>query len=244
MSASIAPPSPDAGLASLDTPLEPERLFSLSTYLQECGEAEKAALAHKLHDELGGTLSTLKWELEEIPEMLVSPEHDHKELRKKLDRVIRSVEGTFDSVRRLASELRPTLLDEFGLVAAIKWYAREFEERTGIKARCDCPPEPRHVTPERGTAIFRIVQEALTNVLRHSGATEVVITLQHNAHCCLTVHDNGHGITDEERSKPTSLGLLGMRERVALIGGEINIEGSPGKGTTVTVMIPEEEGGS
>jgi two-component system sensor histidine kinase UhpB len=220
-----------------------DQLRALSARLRSIREEEGSRISRELHDELGGTLSTLKWELEEMAEPLSSPSSipDRDDLRAKLEHVILSVDGAFESVRRLASELRPTLLDEFGLVEAIKWHSREFEERTGIKTRCDCPPEPSYITAERATAVFRIVQEALTNVLRHSGASEVVITLAHNSHCWLTVRDNGRGITDNERSNPTSLGLLGMRERVALIGGEFNIEGSPGKGTTLTVAIPREE---
>ena len=143
------------------------------------------------------------------------------------------------AVRRIGTELRPGLLDDLGLVAALEWQAQEFQKRTGI--RCEFISEQRDVPlpPEASTALFRICQEALTNASRHAHATQVHIGLREEAGTLvLTVGDNGLGITEQDLAHRTSLGLLGMRERALRLGGEVAIAGRPREGTTVTVRIP------
>jgi signal transduction histidine kinase len=143
-------------------------------------------------------------------------------------------------VRRIATELRPGILDDLGLVAAVEWAAEEFEARTGTKCRLDLPEDDIVIDPERTTAIFRIFQETLTNITRHAEATEVDVRLaREDGNIVLEVRDNGRGIGEEELSAGRSLGILGMRERALLLGGELTIRGVPGKGTTVKVLIPE-----
>ena len=143
------------------------------------------------------------------------------------------------AIRRIASELRPSVLDDLGLVAAIEWQAQQFQARTGIVCHCDCSLEKVELTEEQSTAVFRIFQEALTNVLRHAQATKVDIKInKEHGYFALSVSDNGKGITESEKSEQQSLGILGMRERAHLIGGEIDIKGVERKGTVVIVRVP------
>jgi signal transduction histidine kinase len=130
-------------------------------------------------------------------------------------------------------------LDDLGLAAAIEWQAEQFQERTGIVFRCDCSLENLELSKERSTALFRISQEALTNILRHALATEVDIVMKADAgEFVLTIRDNGRGISDAEKSASQSLGLLGMQERANLVGGSIDISADEGNGTVVTVRVP------
>jgi signal transduction histidine kinase len=135
--------------------------------------------------------------------------------------------------------LRPGVLDDLGLIAAIEWQVQDFENRTGITCVFNSSTEEIDLDQDRSTAVFRIFQEALTNVSRYANATRVKINLEAGADVLiLRIEDNGKGIKESEVSHPKSLGLLGMRERVLLFGGNVKISGSPGKGTTVTVLIP------
>jgi signal transduction histidine kinase len=135
--------------------------------------------------------------------------------------------------------LRPSVLDDLGLVAAIEWQAQQFQARTGIVCYCDCSLEKVELTEAQSTAVFRILQEALTNVLRHAQATRVDIKIsKENDVLALSISDNGKGIPEGETSDQQSLGILGMRERAHLIRGEIDIKGVDGKGTVVIVRVP------
>jgi signal transduction histidine kinase len=130
-------------------------------------------------------------------------------------------------------------LEEFGLAEALRWYGQQFQARTGIAVHWDSTVEAVNLNREQTAAIFRIFQETLTNVLRHAQATKVDIKIKHEGgHCVLTISDNGRGITEAELTGPQSLGLVGMRERAKLLGGEINIEGAEGQGTTITLRVP------
>jgi signal transduction histidine kinase len=156
--------------------------------------------------------------------------------------ILRLADSTIQVVRRIVTELRPGVLDDLGLVAAIEWQAQEFQGRMGI--RCDFASDRSDfpLDSQAGTAVFRICQETLTNVARHAQATRVTISLREEAgNLVLTVADNGRGITEQEIADRTSLGLLGMRERAFLVSGEVSIGGRPGKGTTVRVRIPLRE---
>ena len=153
--------------------------------------------------------------------------------------MMRLTDATVDTVRRISSELRPSILDDLGLAEAIEWQAQQFQARTGIVCHCDCALDNVEFNQEQSTAVFRIVQEALTNSLRHAQATRVDTALKEEAgEVVLTITDNGRGITADEKEGPRSLGLLGMRERAHLIGGRVDITGVEGKGTTVAIRIP------
>ncbi len=218
-----------------------EQLRALSARVQSAREQEGIRIARELHDELGAELSSLKWDLEDVVEVM-SGSTDLSQLgplRKRIEAMIELTDTTVDSIRRIASELRPIALDELGLNEAIEWQARQFQERTGIIIQCDCTLENVDLSREQSTAAFRICQEALTNILRHAQATRVNIQLkEQEGSFILTISDNGRGITDDEKSGQRTLGLLGMRERAHLIGGKISIKGSSGKGTVITVRIP------
>ena len=150
------------------------------------------------------------------------------------------MDQTILSVRRIATELRPGILDDLGLVAAVEWAAEEFEARTGTRCLLDLPDGDIVIDPERTTAIFRIFQETLTNVTRHAEATQVEVRLgREDGNIVLEVRDNGRGIDPEQLSTGGSLGILGMQERALLLGGELTISGAPGKGTIVKVVIPD-----
>ncbi len=207
--------------------------------MQSAREEEGTRIARELHDELGGALTSLKWDLEGF-EKVISESKEQSQLqglREKIEGMLRLSETTISAVRRISSELRPSVLDDLGLAVAIEWQARQFQARTGII--CHYEVENLDLDREQSTAIFRILQEALTNILRHAQATRVEIAIkEESGEIVLTVSDNGRGITEGEKSRLQSLGLLGMRERAHLIGGEIDIIGVDGGGTVVTVRVP------
>jgi signal transduction histidine kinase len=158
---------------------------------------------------------------------------------------LKLLDQTIQSVRRIGTELRPGILDDMGLVAALEWAAEDFQTRTGTRCQINLPDVDTALDPERATALFRIFQETLTNVARHADATQVDVRLgKENGNLILEVGDNGKGISDEELTAKTSLGILGMRERVLLLGGTLTISGTPGKGTTVRVLIPASRQGA
>jgi len=143
------------------------------------------------------------------------------------------------TVRRISAELRPGVLDDLGLVPALEWQAREWQERTGIECAVTSEVGAIQIGREPGTALFRIFQETLTNVARHAGATKVTSGLRcEDGAILLEIRDNGRGVTADEVRHSKSLGLLGMRERAKMLGGEFRIAGEPARGTTVTVRIP------
>ena len=149
------------------------------------------------------------------------------------------IDETIHAVRRIATELRPGLLDTAGLPAALKWQTNEFQKQTGIQCRVNVAIRDPILDQDLNTAFFRIFQETLTNIVRHAGATEVGVRLTEAAeHFVLEVKDNGRGISESEILNTKSIGLIGMRERAALLGGEVRLRGEPGRGTTVSVRIP------
>lgn len=149
------------------------------------------------------------------------------------------VDSTITSVQRIVAELRPGVLDDLGLVAAIEWQCRDFQRRTGIVCHCTVSHEDLRVDPEQATAVFRICQEALTNVTRHAQATEVQVCLEdQEAGLVLRVRDNGRGIPQDHLTDARSFGLLGMRERAGLLGGDVQIETQEGNGTTIVLQLP------
>jgi signal transduction histidine kinase len=215
---------------------------NLSRHLQTVREEERKGIAREIHDELGQNLTTLKLHLslliEDLPEEYVA-------LRAKFRGIIEDIDGTIQSVKRLISDLRPGLLDDLGLVAAIEWQSEEFQRRTGI--RCDLQRDPPDffLDADRSTAIFRIFQETLTNIARHAHADRVSIRLRtDDKEIILTVRDNGRGITAENIDDPRSFGLMGIRERAHYWGGSAEFRGEAGIGTAVRVVIPFERTGA
>jgi signal transduction histidine kinase len=153
--------------------------------------------------------------------------------------MIEVIDTTLNAVLRISSELRPTILDDLGLLEAIEWQAQQFEARTGIACQIDALVERVDLSRDKATAVFRVLQEALTNVLRHAHATKVTITIaQENAAFAFEIRDNGRGITELERVGSRSLGLIGMRERAHLAGGTIEITGNGERGTVLTLRVP------
>ena len=209
---------------------------ALSVRIQTVREEERAHIAREIHDELGQALTGLKMELAALGKA-VKPRQ--KRLARRIDPMLQTVDHTIDLVRRIASELRPGVLDVLGVAAAIEWQARDFQARSGIRCRVTSRLGDRTLDQEMSTTIFRIFQESLTNVARHARARKVRVHLAEvKGRVILKVWDDGRGITESERSSVRSLGLVGMRERAALLGGEVTVKGVPGRGTTVLVSIP------
>jgi signal transduction histidine kinase len=222
------------------------RLRLLSERLQSAREEERIRIARDIHDELGQALTCLKIDLSWLHRRLrvnADSRNDRTarplSLREKTKAMLKSIDGTMDAVGRISAELRPALLDDLGLLAAIEWQVQEFQKRTGIRCGLTLPSRNPVLEPGRSTALFRICQEILTNVARHSKATRVRILLKRErSGMVLKVQDNGRGITRDEISDRGSIGLLGIRERALFWGGEVRIRGIPGRGTRVAVKIP------
>ncbi len=213
-----------------------EQLRDLSAHLQSVREEERVEVARRIHDELGQTCTALKMDLAWLKSKLPKSQ---KPLRKKADSMLSLTDSAIKAVKVISTELRPTLLDDLGLVAAIEWAAGQFRERTGIE--CTISAQPEEMTVEKGLSVtlFRVFQEALTNVARHADATEVKTTLRERDGLLeLKVKDNGKGITPEQVTDPKAYGLVGMRERLLSWGGELTIQGGKTKGTTLTASVP------
>src|SRR5918999_772752 len=203
-------------------------LHSVALRLELAREEERARVARELHDELGQVLTSLKlefmWLVDELRRTEPKP---GVQLVNKLQSLIGLIEVSIQSVRQIAGDLRPAVLDHLGLREAIEWEATKFEARTGIRCRLSWELKNEPADRTRQLAMFRILQEALTNVVRHAHAGAVLI-----------IRDNGRGITKPELASVESIGLLGMTERARLLGGRVTIAGSPGRGTSVTVNVP------
>ena len=212
-----------------------EQLRTLTNYWQTSIEAERTTIAREIHDDFGQSMTALKMDLNWLENRL--PKDD-----KRIERIHgmnKLVDDSITLMRRIATQLRPNLLDDLGLNAALEWQAKEFSRRSGIRCGLNLPEIDLDLNPNMSTSVFRIFQESLTNINRHAQATQVTVTLeQKDRTMILTIQDDGRGIIEKEITASHSLGLLGMRERAAQWGGEVNIQGAPGKGTTVTVRIP------
>lgn len=213
-----------------------EKLRGLAARLQAAREQERAVWAREIHDELSGTLTALKMDLSLLPDRAA---RDHNLFLEKLGSMAGLIDRTLDRVHSIVTELRPVVLDKLGLVAAIEWQTREFHERSGIACDTRLPEREIELDSDRSTALFRILQEALTNVVRHANATRVVIDLRSEAgSLILSIQDNGKGIDEKSIHAHTSMGLLGMRERALSFGGATEVAAQPGGGTRVSVRIP------
>ncbi|MDO9226373.1 MAG: histidine kinase [Pseudomonadota bacterium] len=210
-----------------------QQLRGLSAHLDQVREDERLHLAREIHDELGQKLTALRFEVAMLG-MKTHPAH----IALVATSLLRQVDETIESVRAIASDLRPAVLD-LGLVAVIEWQLRQFGKRTGIKYVLNVSDEEITLDNARATAIFRIVQESLTNIVRHAAASKVVVTLSKlGSNLRLQVEDNGIGLSADAQSKPSSFGLVGMRERALLLEGTLEISGKPGQGTKLELSVP------
>jgi len=227
--------------AAKELALSQSRLRALSEKLRLALEEERTKISRELHDELGQSLTVLKFDLEAIRDPATGGVGSPSE---RVENMVRLVDSILTAVKRVSRDLRPGILDDLGLAAAIEWQGKEFQKRTGILCEVLVDPEDLVADSDLSTALFRIFQETLTNVARHAGGTRVEAVLQQkNGALSLEVRDNGRGITEEEGSGAKSLGLLGIRERVQYLGGKVRIEGAPGAGTLVAVTIPARKEG-
>lgn len=219
-----------------------EELRALTEHQRTLRELEQKRVSREIHDELGQALTSLKMKIHLLVRRIrdrsagaVSP----GELEDKLADLSELVDGTITSVRRISSELRPSILDDFGLVAAIEWQASQFEQEMEIPCLLRSSTDKLELDSETEVAMFRIIQEALTNIARHAAATKVSITLRSLPdHLLIRVEDNGRGIDLRKDNKKQSLGILGMKERSRLIGAALSIGPRRGGGTTVELKIP------
>jgi signal transduction histidine kinase len=209
---------------------------NLSAYLQAAREEERRSIAREIHDELGQALTTMKLELSLLREEVLQ---DATAATQRIQSLKDRVDETIHAVKSIITKLRPGLLDDLGLPAAIEWQAKDFQQHTGIVCEVFTDPEEMNINTEISTAMFRIFQETLTNITRHSSATRVTVNLlQTDDALKLQVHDNGRGITSEEIHDPKSFGLIGIRERAQYWHGTVEINGTPEAGTTIVVQFP------
>ncbi len=214
-------------------------LRNLSTHLQAVKEEESIRIAREIHDELGQNLTALKMDISWLNIKLAQQD---SEIKNKLKSVKTLIDETIKTVQQIAYELRPIILDDLGLVAAIEWQVEELENRTDLKISLLIDSKSIHISQDRAIILFRIFQESMTNILRHSKATKVVIHLyEDNNKIFLEIQDNGIGIETNKIFASDSLGLIGMRERVRSCGGTLDISGKANKGTLVSVTIPKNK---
>ncbi len=219
--------------------LSNDQLRELSARIEAIQEVERTSIARELHDELGQALTALLLDVAWLEKRVRERRLDRPAFLARLDRMGLTVDATIAGIRRISAELRPGVLDELGLPAALDWGAHEFSDRTGIACVVRSTLGDRPVARDTTTALFRIAQECLTNVARHARARKTEVTLaEGDGVLVLAVTDDGRGIEEAEISSPHSLGILGMRERARSLGGELAVEGRPGEGTRVTVRLP------
>lgn len=213
-----------------------EAIRELTGHIQNIREEERSHIAREIHDELGQQLTVLKMDVSWLNKKVG---HSDEMVANKLKSLAEMLDGTVKTVRRISSELRPSLLDDLGLVAAIDWYLKEFSRRSGIGTIFEEPELELDIPDKFKTGLYRIFQESLTNVARHSGASSVKVVLEEkDNYLVLSISDNGHGFDPEKSKSKRTLGILGMRERSMMMGGIYEINSQPGKGTMITVSVP------
>ncbi len=213
-----------------------EQLRSLSAHLESVREEERKSVAREIHDELGQILTALKIDLSSLTER--STEEQQLPLG-KVESMNELIDVAIETVDRISVELRPPMLDDLGIAVALEWQAEDFSRRTKIKCEFTSKPKDVVLDADRSTALFRIFQEALTNVARHSNASKVKAVLtKETDRIVLTIKDNGKGIEKKQIADPKAFGIIGMKERAHFLGGEVRVNSTPGKGTSITVIIP------
>jgi signal transduction histidine kinase len=201
-------------------------------------EKEQTRISREIHDELGQALTALKLEVS----LLGTSLRNDADLQRRIGEISEMLDGTIQTVRKIATQLRPDALDKLGLIPAIEWHLQEFRKRTGIKSHFSARPSDLQLSEPQSTAFFRILQEALTNVARHARAQRVRIRLEQKENeIFLLVEDNGVGIDVEKIADRDSLGLLGMHERALALGGRVTVRRNKKNGTIVTACIPVEK---
>lgn len=214
-----------------------EKLRKLAARFQLIREDERKSIAREIHDELGQNLTAIKILLSMLKKNILQDD-----LLNQINEIIKICDSTINSIQNITSKLRPELLDELGLIPAIEWQLKKFFEQTKIEYILNIPDEVIHLNSEKETALFRIFQEALTNVARHSNASRVRVSITiDDRNLIMEIYDNGKGITQNQINNPNSLGILGMKERSMLLGGEFIIKSTMNSGTIVRVKIPIEE---
>jgi len=211
----------------------------LSERLRQTLEDERTRIAREIHDQLGQPLTGLKFDVAYIKDRLNADPVDRQQLRDKTVAIMALLDDTLETVRHIASDLRPSSLDDLGLVAALEWQAQTFQTRTSV--RCEVVSNVPDIQLDQGaaTGLFRMAQEALTNVARHAQATQAWVTLiEEDGLLTLEVRDDGKGFSESDKRVSKSLGLLGLAERARLLGGTAEVTSKLGKGTTVTIKVP------
>jgi signal transduction histidine kinase len=217
-----------------------KQVRALVRQVQTTRDDERGRLARELHDELGQSLTALKLDLARFK---IGLENKRRPLNREVSEMLASVDGLVDSVRSLAGELRPRILDDFGLIAAVEWQIARFQKKSELKCTFSLPEQEPELNPDQATALFRILQEALTNVVRHAEATQFAVNMHYDdAWVNLEIFDNGRGVDQEVASHILRRGLIGMQERAAALGGEAIIEPRQRGGTRVSVRIPIQSG--
>jgi len=212
-----------------------EQLRALASRLQKVREEERTEVSREIHDELGQALTGLKLDIAWMKSRLP---RDH-EMMNQCASVISRIDQTLTAVRRIATALRPSVLDQLGLAAALEWQGQEFRSRTGIDVEMDVATDGGAIPDDIGSSVFRILQESLTNVARHAKAKRVRIRLEQTTSLLsLEVSDDGIGAPNKCLDGTKSLGVVGMRERALACGGDFSIVGIPGRGTTVSLHVP------
>jgi PAS domain S-box-containing protein len=212
-----------------------EDLRDLASSLQNVREEERSAIAREIHDELGQQLTAIKLDVSWLDRKIT----EDPIIKERIAGVLTMLTEMIQSIRRISTQLRPSILDDLGLLEALKWLARDFQKRTGIRIELDCPEESLKVEPALTTGLFRIFQETLTNIARHAEATDVSARLyMEKGRLVLTIMDNGKGFDPAAAKKKKTLGLLGMKERTLMMKGVYEIDSQPGKGTSLRFSVP------
>jgi PAS domain S-box-containing protein len=232
----------DRKLAEQELLASRTQLRELSAYLQSVREEERTRISRELHDELGQSLTAIRIGLGVLETQHALHDEDWLDNLHKLKQI---ADSTVESVQRIAADLRPLILDELGLSSAIDWLLESFSERSKIAYELILPAAPLDFPRDTSTAIFRILQESLTNVSRHSHATAVTVELRDSGECIIMkISDNGKGMAMAAGTHENSLGLVGMRERAFMLGGSLKVHSRPGAGTSVELRIPKTAAGA
>ena len=210
-----------------------EQLRDFAARLEAVREEERTRVSREIHDELGQALTALKLDLSWMHKKCTN------NIRKELKSTITRVDDTIEKVRRIASQLRPPVLDDLGLIPAIDWQLRDFRRRTGIYTEVVCNVDELNISAEASAAVFRVLQEALTNIIRHAKAARVCVTIDFaNRSLRMVIEDNGQGMKYNRDADLRSLGIIGMKERISRLGGLFQVFSEPGKGTRLDILIP------
>ncbi|HTL81114.1 MAG TPA: histidine kinase [Bacteroidia bacterium] len=215
--------------------LSEERIRNFAGHLNQVMEDERAHIAREIHDELGQQLAGIKYSLSDL--CAVNPEEKDKD---KVEKIFRDIDESLQSMRKIATQLRPGILDSLGLIPSLQWLAEGFEKKTGIKCIFSLRGEERNFDKKTATAVFRICQESFTNIAKHAGACKVGVMVEDDGNrFSVVITDDGKGMSEGKLDNPFSMGLLGMQERANNIGALLEISSEKDKGTKVKLVIPE-----